>query len=131
MMTETFSSDAACSTRSGSGRRSRIWVASSSAQSRWCIQPHAWNRGAAIRWVSRCRNGKPSIRAITASIGAPVREAPRGTPVVPLVRITWRPVVAGFSGDFTGPVAKSSQSPPARVNVASAGHRSARSGSAR
>ena len=43
-----------------SGLRMTISVASSSVASRWCIQPHEWNRGAAIRVVPRIFTGKAS-----------------------------------------------------------------------
>ena len=58
---------------------------------RW-TRPHAWNSGAAMTTVSRARIGTVSSSGVSESTPLTLpRAAPFGRPVVPDVRITWRP----------------------------------------
>ena len=74
-----------------------------------CASPQAWNSGAAITTVSRARIGTTSSSGVSESTPLALpRVAPFGRPVVPDVRITWRPTWrVGGSGTSEG-------SPPER-----------------
>ncbi len=64
-----------------------------------CAKPQEWNIGAAIIVVSRARNGIFENRAAAGSrLSGWLRLAPFGVPVVPLVRMTTRPLSTGGTG---------------------------------
>ena len=90
---------------------------------RW-TRPHAWNSGAAMTTVSRARIGTTSSSGVNESTPLALpRAAPFGRPVVPDVRITWRPTWRdGVSGTIDGsrPSARSSLPPIATAAPASA-----------
>jgi hypothetical protein len=66
-------------------------------------RPQAWNSGAAISVVSPARSGILDRMATSGSgpVG-PAREAPFGVPVVPEVRMVWRPGSGGAGGTSSG-----------------------------
>ena len=84
---------------SGSNLRFRMYVEPSISPSVKCAKPQEWNSGATMNVFSRAFSG---IRESSATAGPIVsgclREAPFGVPVVPLVRITTRPVSSGGTG---------------------------------
>ena len=91
-------------------------------QRRAAPRPQAWKTGEAITVVPRARSGSAESTATASSSRAPLRAAPRGAPVVPLVRITWRPVrrtqrggagAGGVGERVRGP--RSSTAPPGPV----------------
>ena len=57
------------------------------ARVRW-PSPQAWKTGAAMTVVSRACSGMRDSIATASSTLPPLRAAPRGAPVVPLVMIT-------------------------------------------
>jgi hypothetical protein len=86
------------STRSGSKRRDSTTVEPSSIAIETLPSPQAWKAGAAMTVVSPTRSGMRDRAATASSTVAPLRAAPRGGPVVPLVRMTWREVRRGTGG---------------------------------
>ena len=56
-----------------------------------CAKPHWWNSGGATSTFSRPRSGIEERIATAAPMPGEPREAPFGVPVVPEVRIVWRP----------------------------------------
>ena len=64
--------------------------------------PSEWNIGAGTACTSPVRNGTRWKIAVAATRPAPrlslLREAPLGVPVVPEVRMTWRPWRSGLAG---------------------------------
>ena len=72
-------------------------------------KPHEWNIGAATMWVRRVRMGTASRNAMIASVGVDGgRRAPLGVPVVPDVRMIWRPGPGGAGGSSSEPVGRAS-----------------------
>ncbi len=98
------------STRSGSKRRDSTTVEPSSMAIETWPSPQAWNAGAATTVVSPTRIGMRDSAATASSTVAPLRAAPRGGPVVPLVRMTWREVRRGTGGGPAVDVRASSSS---------------------
>jgi hypothetical protein len=82
---------------------------SSIANDRW-LRPQEWKTGAAMTVVSRARSGMRDSAATASCSVAPLRAAPRGAPVVPLVRMTCREVCCGGAGRPSGLVSASSSS---------------------
>ena len=67
-----------------------------------CTRPQAWNSGAAMTTVPRARIGTTSSSGVNEPrLPALPRAAPFGRPVVPDVRITWRPMCR-VGGNGTG-----------------------------
>ena len=98
------------STFSGSNlRRSTIVEAVSIARPK-CAKPHWWNSGGATSTFSRPRSGIDDRIATAAPIPGEPREAPFGVPVVPEVRIVWRPSRSGGTGVAGSPPSISSSS---------------------
>ena len=90
----------AASVASGSNRSRSTAVDDIPRATPMLERPQAWNSGAAMTTVSRARIGTVSSSGVSVSMPrtAP-RDAPFGRPVVPEVRMTWRPTWrVGLSG---------------------------------
>ena len=76
-----------------------------------CTKPHEWNIGAAIIVGSPARSGifEKSAAAGSSDSGC-LRWAPLGEPVVPLVRITTRPLLSGGTTSSGSPASIRSSS---------------------
>ena len=87
--------------RSGGAGRASTTARSPSTR---CANPQEWNSGAAMSVRPRARSGITASSAAAGSIVAGWwRRAPRGVPVVPLVRMTIRPESAGGSRSAGSP----------------------------
>ena len=95
---------------SGSNFRRSTIVEAVSIASPKCAKPHWWNSGGATSTFSRPRSGIAERIATAAPIPGEPREAPLGVPVVPEVRIVWRPSWSGGSGVTGSPPSISSSS---------------------
>ncbi len=98
------------STFAGSNLRRSTIVEAVSIASPKCAKPHWWNSGGAISTFSRPRSGIEERIATAAPMPGEPREAPFGVPVVPEVRIVWRPSRSGGSGVIGSPPSISSSS---------------------
>ncbi len=76
-----------------------------------CTKPHEWNIGAAIIVGSPARSGifENSAAAGSSDSGC-LRWAPLGEPVVPLVRMTTRPLLSGGTTSLGSPASIRSSS---------------------
>ncbi len=96
---------------SGSNLRRRTSVEPSPMPSVKCTKPHEWNIGAAIivGWPARSGIFENSAAAGSSDSGC-LRCAPFGEPVVPLVRMTTRPLFSGGTTSSGSPASISSSS---------------------
>ena len=101
----------ALSVSSGSNLRRRTSVEPRPMPSVKCTKPQEWNIGAAIIVGSPARSGILENRAAAGSSDSGcLRCAPFGVPVVPLVRITTRPLFSGGTTSSGSPAAMRSSS---------------------